>query len=324
MRLSRSPSIFALGLVLVACGEKTPADASATATDPGTGAGESTAQSGSSGPASATDDATGNGTTAGGSNSATEGGSTSGPTATSEPVGSSTAADDTVNFIVEPDGGVAGQCDPTVQDCPRGEKCTAVSDMRGEPWGVYVCVQLQGDSQVGDPCDIENGKYTGIDNCDVGLICLLTDDEGKGGACVEFCDVESKCPETGAKCVVYNDGSLPICLVDCDPLIQDCPEGQACYNSAGDNFVCFKESAMPGEGGPGSECTYINQCQKGSFCANPALVEGCSAESGCCTPYCSVMEGDAPCQPMEDCEPFFVPGMAPPGYEDVGVCAIPE
>jgi hypothetical protein len=184
-------------------------------------------------------------------------------------------------------------------------------------------VPKTGDAQVGDPCDIENGKYTGLDNCDVGLICLLTDDEGKGGACVEFCDANSTCPKTGAKCVVYNDGSLPICLVDCDPLVQDCPEGQACYNSAGDNFVCFKESAMPGEGAPGSPCTYINQCQKGSFCGAAASVANCGADSGCCTPYCPVSGGPAPCQAGEECIAFFAEGSAPPGLEDVGVCALP-
>ena len=125
-------------------------------------------------------------------------------------------------------------------------------------------------------------------------------------------------------CVVYNDGSLPICLGSCDPLVQDCPEGQACYSSAGDLFVCFKESAMPGEGMPGDECQYVNQCQEGSFCANAMIVEGCPPESnGCCTPYCAISEGDMPCQPMEDCLAFFEEGMAPPGYENVGVCGIP-
>lgn len=321
MRPALSPSLLLLGLVLAACGDKEPANATMTAADASTdGGGETTVQPVSTGPGPGS-------ATEGGS--ASEGGGTTGsgssPTTTGpvDATGPSTM-DDTVSFIPLPDGGGSGQCDPTVQDCPRGEKCTAVADKPGDPWGANTCVPVTGEGQIGDPCDIENGKYTGLDNCDLGLICLLTDDEGKGGACVEFCNVDSECPKTGAKCVVYNDGSLPICLVDCDPLVQDCPEGQACYNSAGDNFVCFKQSAKPGEGGPGSECAYINQCQKGSYCANPASVDGCGAESGCCTPYCPVSGGDAPCQGMEKCVAFFVMGMAPPGYEDVGVCVIPE
>jgi len=34
-------------------------------------------------------------------------------------------------------------------------------------------------------------------------------------SCVEFCDVNSNGPKTGTDCVVYNDGSLPICMSSC-------------------------------------------------------------------------------------------------------------
>lgn len=267
------------------------------------------------------DDTTGPGATSttGGGMSAT--GTSSGPveptSAGSEPT--------SVGFIVPPDGGISGQCDPRVQDCPEGQKCTAVAPVEGEPWGVNTCVEINGEGAVGDPCDVENGKYTGVDNCALGNICLLTDEEGQDGVCVEFCNTSDNCPNTPtADCVVYNDGSLPICLPACDPLVQDCPEGQACYNSAGDLFVCFKESAMPGEGAPGAECQYINQCQKGGFCASAASVSNCPPMStGCCTPFCPVSGGNAPCQAGEECTPFFEMGMAPPSYEDVGVCVIP-
>jgi hypothetical protein len=316
------PLIATLSLV-VACGDK-----SETTNDPSSSAPADSSEGGAdqtSAPSSATESAGTSATeaTSAGSNSNSNSNSTPDSTTTGgeDPTGSNTV---TGGFIVEMDGGVSGECDPKLQDCPDGEKCSAVSPAPGEPWGVNTCVPLMGDGQPGDNCDIQDGKYTGLDNCGLGLICLLTDDEGKGGACVEFCDENMTCPITGAKCVVYNDGSLPICLSDCDPLIQDCPAGQACYNSAGDNFVCFKESAMPGEGMPGSECQYINQCQQGSFCANAMSVADCPPESnGCCTPYCPVSGGNGPCQATEECVAFFAEGMAPPGYEDVGVCAIP-
>ncbi len=311
LRRFHSSWVLLASLGLSACSNSAKDTAtSEDATDPSTGGAASTS--------GATDEATTRpAQTESGPVDPTTGGPSSDP---SDP----STGDITGGFIQEPDGGLSGQCDPKLQDCPAGEKCTAVSSGPGEPWGLNKCVAKNGSDQVGDPCDIEDGKYTGIDNCDVGLICLLTDDEGKGGACVEFCDGSDQCPKTGAKCVVYNEGSLPICLTDCDPLIQDCPEGQACYNSAGDDFVCFKESAMPGEGAPGDECSYINQCQKGSFCANPAAVANCGAATGCCTPYCAVSEGNDVCQEGEVCSPFFVDGMEPPGLEDVGVCAIPE
>ncbi len=312
MRILRVPHVAVLAVLLTACGDKSnPIASSDTMTSPGSD--------------SATgDESTGNPsvTTGPGPMTMTTLPNPSDPTTTGpDPTGSE---EDTNNFIQLPDGGDGGECDAKVQDCPEGEKCTAVTPGLPEPWGINKCVPVMGDGQVGDPCDVMDGKYTGLDNCDVGLICLLTDDDGNGGACVEFCNVNDVCPVTGAECVSYNSGSMPICLADCDPLIQDCPEGQGCYNSAGDSFVCFKVSAMPGEGGPGDECSYINQCQKGSFCANTESVVGCNANGGCCTPYCPVSGGDEPCQEGEQCVPFFAMGQAKPGYEDVGICAIPE
>ncbi len=83
----------------------------------------------------------------------------------------------------------------------------------------------------------------------------------------------------------------------CDPLVQDCPEGQACYNSAGDLFVCFKESAMPGEGAPGPSASTSINCQKGGFCASAASVANCPPMStGCCSPFCPVSGGNGPCR----------------------------
>lgn len=285
-------------VILTACGDKPMATAGETS-ETSAGSESATSTTGPAGSTSTTSTSTGSGT----ADPTTSGGA----------------------FIVEPDGGVNSQCRPQDQDCPEGQKCTAVSDTPGDPWGVNVCVEVMGSGEVGDPCDVMDGKYTGNDDCKKGTICLLTDDAGLDGICVEFCDASDKCPQTPtATCTVYNDGSLPICLPTCDPLLQDCPEGQGCYNSAGDSFVCFKESAMPGEGMPGSECQYINQCQKGSFCANAMVVTGCSPNAnGCCTPYCAVSQGNAPCQMGEECVPFFEMGMAPPAYEDVGVCAIP-
>lgn len=286
-------------LTLVACGTKPTVDTNGESGDTSEGS-SSTSTSGTS-----------TSTTAPSTESSSDPSTSSAPTTTN-------------SFIQTPDGGAA-MCDPKAQDCPEGKKCTAISDAPPDPWNANTCIEIMGSGDVGEPCDIQDGKYSGNDNCKEGTICLLTDDDGNDGVCVEFCDATDKCPQTpNAMCATYNDGALPICLGSCDPLIQDCPEGQACYNSAGDNFVCFKESAMPGEGIPGSPCQYINQCQKGNFCANSMAVVGCDPNStGCCTPYCAISGGNAPCQMGEDCVAFFEMGMAPPAYEDVGVCAIP-
>jgi len=133
-----------------------------------------------------------------------------------------------------------------------------------------------------------------------------------------------QCSDGMTSCSVYNDGSLPICLTQCDPLIQDCPSGQGCYASSGSGeFICFKYSGENGEGVPGDPCNFINQCQPGTACLAPAAVEGCGAESGCCSPYCDLAAADpsADCNGSEMCELFFED--PPPTYMDVGVCALP-
>jgi hypothetical protein len=200
----------------------------------------------------------------------------------------------------------------------------AFSNLEGEPWNANKCVDQTGDGQVGDPCNIEGGKYTGVDNCAAGFQCLLTDDDGNDGACVEFCGTDDTCQTAGARCVVYNDGSLPLCLASCDPLLQDCPQGQGCYGSGSSEFICFKFSGDPGTGLRGDECAFVNQCAPGFVCATGGTVDGCTTAS-CCTVFCDLGDADpnANCTGGEQCVPFFEAGTAPPQYRDVGICALP-
>lgn len=214
----------------------------------------------------------------------------------------------------------AGECEPIQQDCPEGQKCTAVAKAEGTPWDYNTCVPVQGEGVAGDPCDVQDNKYSGFDNCGKGLLCMFTDQAGMGGICIEFCDVAMSCPMTGAACEIYNEGVLPICLPACDPLIQDCPEGQACYQGAA-GFACFKNVAPPDKGGQGSECKSVNICQGGYHCADAALLPDCAGE-GCCTAFCAVSEGDANCPDGLMCLPFFAEDEPPPEYADVGICSI--
>ncbi len=323
MRFSRKgtvfPRLFLLAALGLACGGKSGATATDGETNGTTTSESATGSASESATDSETADMSASATaTASASATATEG--------TASASGSSTGDPETTGctFLNCNDAGpMGGQCDPMSQDCPEGDKCTAVSQTEGQPWEVNVCVEVGGDGGLGDPCDIEGGKYTGLDNCGVGYICLLTDDEGNDGTCVEFCDANMLCPDSGAKCVVYNDGSLPICLANCNPLVQDCADGQGCYPSGGETFVCFKTSVEVGEGGEGDGCNYTNQCQPGLICLAPTSVPEC-AEDGCCSNFCSVMDGSDVCLDGQECLPYFDMGQAPPGYEDVGVCAIPE
>jgi len=255
-----------------------------------------------------TDTDTGPGTT-GGSESATTGSGTDTPPPT-------TTDDPTEGSDVE--------CDPIAQDCPAGLKCTAYAKELVDTWDANKCVpETNTDNVAGDPCEVEGGIATGIDNCSKGYICLNTDGDGKNGACVEFCTADSTCPNTSGGsgiCIVTNNGALPICLATCDPLAQDCPGQQACYGDPeGPPFICFGPDPKDG-GQDGSTCEFTNACLAGLQCNDSATLEGCPADSlGCCTPFCP-LDGDV-CTGAEECVPFFSETF--PGFENVGICVLP-
>src|SRR5689334_1625898 len=136
MRLFRSPSIILLGLWLAACSDKSSEGSAASMSAADSSGGASAESTGSPG-----------GTT--GSATSTDPTNASQPdptTSTGDPSSPATGPDDTGTFLQQPDGGIAGQCDPTVQDCPDDQKCTAVSDAPGDPWGINICVPKMGDS----------------------------------------------------------------------------------------------------------------------------------------------------------------------------------
>lgn len=224
----------------------------------------------------------------------------------------------------DPTGGNEVECDPIAQDCPEGLKCTAYAKELVDTWDANKCVpETNTDNVAGDPCEVEGGIATGIDNCAKGYICLNTDSEGKDGACVEFCAADMTCPNTSGGagiCIVTNDGTLPICLATCDPLMQDCPGQQACYGDpGGPPFFCFGPDPKDG-GQDGSTCEFTNACLAGLQCNDSATLEGCPADSiGCCTPFCP-LDGDV-CTGAEECVSFFAEPT--PGFENVGICVLP-
>ncbi len=214
-----------------------------------------------------------------------------------------------------------GECDPLLQDCPEGAKCTAYGKLPGDAWDANKCVPETGNAQAGDPCEVEGSDmFTGIDNCARGFICLNTDSNGKDGACVEMCGEGETCPVTGTFCVPANEGVLPICPPMCDPLLQDCGGTQGCV---GDPelpfFVCFNPDPQDG-GQDGSSCDFTNGCLPGLHCAQAATQEGCITDGfGCCTPFCDLTDPD--CTGNEVCSAFFPDPQ--PGFEDVGICVLP-
>lgn len=229
--------------------------------------------------------------------------------------------DDGVAFVLRPDGGDgANECDPRVQDCMRGEKCTAWSNDGGTFWNANKCVEISGEGVSGDSCMIEGSGVSGVDDCALGFICLNTDMDGLG-SCVQFCMGDNENCEPGDVCAIYNDGVLPICLTGCDPLLQDCPEGQGCIDTPNQSFICFNDASgdMGADGDPCPPEDGENSCDPGMWCGPNSA--GC-VDVNCCTAYCDLSE--AACPAPDECTSFFGDaGSAPPGFENVGVCVLP-
>jgi len=238
--------------------------------------------------------------------------------------GASEDASDGGNTIfIAPDSGILESCDLWQQSCPPGEKCAAWANDGGNAWNATHCVPVVDDpAQVGDPCTVEDPGTSGIDDCALGSMCWNLDADLEG-TCVGLCggsEEDPICVEEGTACALSNDGVLILCLPTCDPVLQGCDEGQACY-PFNDLFLCLPDVPVE-DGGPGDSCEDIAVCDPGLFCALPELVPGC-VSAGCCTPYCNITDPMPACLTGQVCTPYYEAGMAPEGFEDIGICTLP-
>lgn len=215
-------------------------------------------------------------------------------------------------------------------DCPDGQKCTAVACEVGSTWvDSHMCRDIQGWQGVGEPCQMFGGLASGDDDCELGAFCWPDLGSTETGRCVQFCFGDPSAPQCnpGSVCRIYGSGIAPQCIPTCDPLVPDCDDGFVCVphgHTVGGDFVC--EIDASGElGAFGDECQFSNACDPGLMCADGRRVGAPCEESSyaCCTPFCDL---DAPNCPGEQqaCEPYYLPGAAPAGFEDVGVCLVPE
>jgi hypothetical protein len=220
----------------------------------------------------------------------------------------------------EGDFGAVSECDPFAQDCPDGEKCVPYGSTGGN-WDANKCVPVTGSGAAGDSCTY-GGTVEATDDCGQDTHCWdVMDVDGMAvGVCTPFCMGTADDPicGPGTSCLIANDGSINLCIATCDPLLQDCNAGLACF-WANNGFNCiFTTQDIP----LGEPCGFINDCAAGLGCLTAEVLPNCNG-SACCGSWCSVSEM-APCPTMgTECSPFFEEGMAPPGYEDVGVCIIP-
>lgn len=135
-----------------------------------------------------------------------------------------------------------------------------------------------------------NGIMEGTEQCDDGNAL-------DGDGCSSTCQLES--------------------ALECNPLLQDCDAGLACYPIS-DTAVCASE----GTAGFGQGCEFVNSCQGGLLCIPPVFVPGCADPVGCCTALCTVGD-DSTCTALGagmTCAPLYSPE-DPAELQSVGACA---
>jgi hypothetical protein len=254
-------------------------------------------------------------------------GTTVGPPVTTGSDGSTTGEPETTSLVFLDGGNDANwgdECDFWEQDCPAGEKCMPWANDGGNSWNALRCSPIADNPDApGEPCTVEGSGASGIDSCELGAMCWDVDPDTLEGVCVAFCvgsPERPACEDADAMCVMGGDGVLALCIPVCDPLQQDCSvEGNACY-PVNDSFICAPD-ASGDTGAPGDACEFINVCDPGSFCASAEVVPECMG-AGCCTLFCD-LDMPLPCLPGQECTPWYEAGMAPPGFENLGACALP-
>jgi len=224
-----------------------------------------------------------------------------------------------------PDMGVPGPCDTYDPDCPAGFKCTAYADDGGPSWNAMFCLPLDPDPVgVGEGCEVADSNVSGIDNCEDGSMCWDVDSETLEGDCVAFCGGTPDDPTCDAEhtCVIANGGVLNLCMPYCDPLLQDCADGYACY-PMNEAFICSPDASGE-DGAYGDPCEYINVCDPGLACLVADVVPGCGGDVGCCSPFCALSDPGTCPGTGQECLAWFEDGAAPtPALQDVGICALP-
>jgi hypothetical protein len=234
--------------------------------------------------------------------------------------------DDGWDFIDTPDGGcLCSECDLFAQDCALGDKCMPWANDGGPYWNATRCSPVaRKPGQLGAPCMVEGSEVSGIDDCDVGLMCLYVDPDTLQGTCVSMCTGNADAPicDEGLACGIDNDGTIVLCLPSCNPLLDDCDPG-TCI-PVDDDFVCFADgpAALPGEA-----CGLPVDCAPGSTCLPAGTTGDCGVGNmHCCASFCDLSAPDpnATCLPGQTCTPWYRPGTVMPPLDAIGACLEPR
>jgi hypothetical protein len=198
-----------------------------------------------------------------------------------------------------------GPCNLWIQNCVADEKCSPTGSDTFWDWPAE-CQPGMGEAGPGDPCTIEDGIYSGEDDCEKRAMCWDVDPVTLEGTCVPLCrnnPIEPECPE-GDRCVMTDPMDFAVCLPPCDPFAPGCTPDQLC-TAVGENLACVP--AAPVLAGQGEACEHPNDCVAGLACID-----------GSCAAFCDL---DLPlCPGNQTCERFYGFFATPPGLEHVGLC----
>ncbi len=227
---------------------------------------------------------------------------------------------DDIGFIQPPDLPVHKYpCHPYQQDCPPGQKCIPWAPTSPGSWTDTKCVDIIGDQAPGEPCTAPDG-IVGVDDCALGSLCWPLDEAGHGTCLLQCAGTSDQpiCPLKTA-CGVAGDGIFALCFANCEPLLQDCPRGESCLPT-GQSFTCFHDASGE-EGQANDPCESFDFCDPGLVCTDAASASNACDQGfeNCCQPFCEFPDGPCPnadqqCLPLEP---------TPPGYGDLGLCALP-
>ncbi len=314
--LHRGWSRVLSGLVtalLVGCPNRPPENDDAGVTSSGGLA--TTSTSGSTGPTTTTTATGGDLTTSGGATSEPPAGTSSGPGETGSTC--TEFGQDSECPEVKNCPGLE-QLDP---DCPEGHKCTVDGDI-----SMTQCVEIVPEAKgLYEPCTTMGDALSGFDDCGLGMLCWRENERGQG-ICVGLCDAEidpeCACADPKATPSLCQSCAVGVCLPPCDPLLDECADGDVCVPN-GDAFLCVVD-ASEDEGQVNDPCEFVNACDEGLACLVSAMASSACGQDagGCCTPFCEFPGGACPNQDQA-CTAWYEPGTAPEGAEHIGVCSIP-
>jgi hypothetical protein len=170
----------------------------------------------------------------------------------------------------------------------------------------------------------------GLDTCDKHMMCWNVDLDTKVGHCLGMCTGSPDnpgCSDPDAYCAIGGDGVLTLCLPQCDPLAQDCPNADLCLPNPGDpnTFFCVIDGSGR-EGQVFDVCEYANACDPGLVCLPPEFAAECDPmQAGCCLPYCDTSLPNTCPGAGQQCLPWFEGGDPPPDdLKNVGLCGLKQ